>query len=67
MDNYVTFTARLDWPVKPWLEVGIGYDLSSNSSNRVVDAGTTSATGAQNLFPVSYLKHEVGLRLVVAY
>ena len=61
MDHYINVVAKLDYPFKDWLALGIAYDMIYNKPNRAVDAG------ANGLLPVNFTKHGVSMRLSVEY
>jgi hypothetical protein len=65
-DNYVSFDLRLDYPFKPWLSLGAGYDLRYNVTPTQLSGGTNNA-GMPVLLPANYLANEVWLRLAAQY
>jgi len=62
-DNYLTFSFRFEYPFKPWLGLGLTYDLTYNNTNATLVSGAPVTA----LIPLDYLKNEVALRLTFAY
>ena len=63
-DNVFQLDLRLELPIKDWLAVAIGYDLSLDRS----DAGLISTVvGAPGIIPVNFTKHEAWAQLTFAY
>jgi hypothetical protein len=64
-DHLIQFGARIDYQFKNFLALGIGYDLTYNNTNAVLD--NSSPAMPANLVPLNYVKNEVWLRLTVKY
>ena len=60
VDNYLLFDIKGELPIRDWLLPSVGYTLQTNMSN-----GYTRVQSA--IAPVSFLKHEIWLRLAVRY
>ena len=60
-DHNIQFSFRIDLPIKNFMAVSADYLLLWNSSTSSINYG------ALGLFPVSYLKNQVGLRFTINY
>jgi hypothetical protein len=64
-DDLLTLHAQLDYPIKDWLFVGVGYDLAKNFSNCEFVPDPTN--NAPSLARCDYIRHDVWLRLSLLY
>ncbi|MCS6914533.1 MAG: hypothetical protein RMK29_03410 [Myxococcales bacterium] len=60
VDNYLLFDLKGELPIRDWLLPSVGYTLQSNVSNGYTRVQSVIA-------PVSFVKHEVWVRLTVRY
>lgn len=60
VDNYMVADVKAELPIRDWLLPSVGYTLQTNLSN-----GYTRVQAA--IAPVTFLKHEVWLRLAIRY